>query len=207
MGKSRINLLQPELLPQKQALTLTRVVQAWAVMSVVLIAVIYQLDSQLAQSQQSADTLRQAGTLNQSKITELEQQVINQLEDPQLQAQLRMLKSRFNSKQKLQTQLANEQRQFATGFSGYMTELARYHQANISLQEVMISAAEVSFSGQASQADAVPYWLSGLAQSQYLSGKEFATLLLDTKDDGEILFNVSSVIKLPAKEVANEQVQ
>ncbi|WP_448565555.1 PilN domain-containing protein [Thalassotalea ganghwensis] len=192
MAKLTINLLQPDLLPKKPPLTLTRVFLIWGI--VLLAFVFWAIFSQVKVNDHSnkRSTLTKQHNQQQQLLDNLQQQVSENRADPKLLARLENLKVVIANKQALHKQLTDQSKVFVSGFSSAMSELAEHHHKDVSLEQVFIFQEQLSFSGMAKTPDAVPQWLAGFKESNFLAGKTFSTFSLNENELGLTSFQVSS---------------
>jgi Tfp pilus assembly protein PilN len=192
--KYQINLLQAELLPKSPPLTLQRVLLAWGLVLIVMLGIVFYVHAQLQQVTTQNQQLTALTNQQASLMSELEQQVKQHRADPALAEQLVKLKTVLKYKQALQHQLTNGETAYVAGFSGAMTELAQYHQADVSLQQVKINTHHMLYTGIAKTPDAVPLWLAGFNQSKLLSGMMFSHFKLTENEQKVTEFVVSSKV-------------
>jgi len=193
-NKYNINLLQPELLPKTPPLTLARVFMVWAGILIVMIVITLLVHRNFQAVSLQHTQLTHIAAKQNTLLTNLEQQIMAHKPDPQLAAQLVTLKTVFKYKQALQRQLTNKSSAYVAGFSGAMTELAQYHQADIRLERVMINSQQMTYIGVAKTPDAVPLWLAGFEHSTLLSGMSFSHFKLSENKQHLTDFVVSSAI-------------
>ncbi|GAA5137785.1 PilN domain-containing protein [Thalassotalea piscium] len=192
MAKLAINLLQPELLPKRQLITLSRVVALWCLLLVLMLLLIVY--SQVTVDNLSRD-YRQASEKQveqQQLLDSLQQQVSQNRANPELIERLDTLKVVLANKKALHQQLTDQSQTQAAGYSAAMTELASLHHKHVSLEQVIMNKGQLTFSGLAKRPDAVPQWLAGFESSTFLSGKHFTHFSLSENKQGLTNFVVSS---------------
>lgn len=193
MIKSTINLLQPELKPEKPLVTLKNVVTLWALTFVVMGALAFYTEIQRQSYHEQVTELTRDNTklINQSE--QLQQRLANHKPNPELIAELETLRGLSTDKRKLFEQLTNTEQSYITGFASAMRELSALHRSDISLQQISIQEGAILFSGQARNAGAVPLWLNQFEQSSVLSGKAFQQMEMKELDDSPFIeFTVRS---------------
>lgn len=193
MIKSTINLLQPELKPEKPLVTLKNVVTLWALTFVVMGALAFYTEIQRQSYLEQVTELTRDNTklINQSE--QLQQRLANHKPSPELIAELATLRALSTDKRKLFEQLTNSEKSYITGFASAMRELSELHRSDISLQQISIQEGAILFSGQARNAGAVPLWLNQFEQSSVLSGKAFQQMEMKELDDSPFIeFTVRS---------------
>jgi Tfp pilus assembly protein PilN len=106
-----------------------------------------------------------------------------------------MLKIVLKNKSVLLNELTDRTHTSVAGFASSMTELSLMHHKDISLQHVNITYQDLTFSGVARTAEAVPAWLAKFETSNFLSGKSFINFSLNENDQKLTEFLVSSKSK------------
>lgn len=192
MSKLTINLLQPELMPEKPLLTLTRVVSLWCV--VFLVMAVWALWSQQSANRLTikVNELTVQDTALQQQKSALELRVANHKADSLLVEQLSTMKLLLDNKQALHKQLTDRSSVRASGFSNAMSELSAMHHADISLQEITMDGDYLRFAGTAKSPNSVPSWLAGFERSTFLSGHSFSHFSLKENEQKHTDFVVSS---------------
>lgn len=190
--KKSINLFQPQLLPKKEKVTLTRLVLVaflililmvlWSFFSVNEVESLNKQYNQLVVKEQEANEM----------LAQLQVQLGNKKQDPALLAKLNTLKAIMSNKQALHAKLTDPNKTYVAGFAQAMTELAKYHHNDISLSKVVIAQDEISFNGLAKNASAVPQWLAGFEHSNFLSGKNFTYFKIFENEQKLTAFEISS---------------
>ncbi len=190
--KYEINLLQDELLPKTPLLTLPTTLALWlVVLFILIIAGIYgQLQLNNIQNQNKLLSIEKSRKIVLQE--ELTATLATHKADPALRAQLATLKTLINNKKVLYTNLTDTSKTYVAGFAQAMTELAKIHHKDISLQNIIISHDNISFTGIARTPSAVPYWMAGFRNAQLLSGKLFKHFSLSESKQGYTEFFVSS---------------
>ncbi len=188
-----INLLGPELLPEKPLLTLSRVVTLWAVVLVVMVAMSIISSVHLKEVTEDHKIATAKNKLNKDKLSNLERELGANRVDKELSSRLALLKLTMKNKKNLLQQLTDPKRTYVKGFSSAMSDLSAHHHNEISLQQVIITNDELTFAGFARSPEAVPAWLAGFEQSALLSGKSFINFKLEENEDKVTSFVVSSV--------------
>lgn len=191
-NKYTVNLLGPELLPEKKLLTLTNVVALWLVVLAAMLAVSFLTGIQSNKLAKENKSIVSENRKAKSELARLEDEVKNRKVDSGLQERLELLKSAMVNRSSLHQQLTDTSKAHVTGFSTAMTELADNHHKGISLERVVIKNDEMTFAGLAKQPEAVPAWLAGFQHTKLLSGKAFINFKLEENENKVTRFVVSS---------------
>ena len=194
-AKHSINLLQAELYPEKELLTLSRVVGAW--LGLLLIMVTWAIVTEMNFNQSAA---KYDGLLNEKQqktqlAQSLELKVKKRQVSPALTESLKAIKLVMQHKDALLHKLTDSNETFAGGFVMAMNDLSAMHHKDIRLKTIDINAQDISFTGLARTPQAVPAWLAGFKQSRLLSGKAFVQFKLVQNEQNLTEFVVSSVAK------------
>ncbi len=203
--KTSINLLQSELLPERNFLTLQNIAIGWvlALIATVTLGVsLFWQEEQLANEQKTLNTeKRQIAKTMES----LEAQLARHKVDSRLVAKRDQLKAIMTNKNALIAQLTDGKKTEVVGFAKAMTELANFHSRNISLERAVLNNQHISFSGVAKSPDAVPQWLSGFEKSSLLSGQHFNHFELIENDNNYTQFSVSSDVNAQPEKLGESQ--
>lgn len=192
LGKHSVNLLQPELIPDKPLWSLKRVLLLWVLALFLMLAWIFfsQYQSSILESnyqQLSAEKI----TLN-NRASLLEEELEAHKPSNKLKEKIDLLKLVLNNKSLLHNELTDTTKTQVAGFAQSMTELSDNHNRGISLQIVKISNDDMAFKGVTKSAELVPAWLTGFEKSTFLSGKTFINFTLQENEDKALEFVVSS---------------
>lgn len=193
--KLNINLLQPELYPEKPLLTLPRVAGIW--LTLLLLMVCFAVVTHIRYSKSAAiyDNFLAQQQTKQNLAHKLEMQLKNRKVSPELKQNLSTLKLVMQHKDALLSKLTNSEETFAGGFVMAMDDLSAMHHQDIRLQRIGINSKAMTFSGLALTPEAVPAWLAGFKKSRLLSGKAFLNFKLTSDEQNITEFSVSSVTK------------
>lgn len=193
--KQTINLLQPELFPEKPLLTLTRVCAAWVVALVVMVIWVLSIEVSYKQSAATYNALLKDKKQKTALVKSLEAQVKNRQISASLSNELNTLQLVMRHKDGLLAKLTNPNETFAGGFVMAMNDLSAMHHKDIRLQTISINSTDMTFTGLARNPQAVPAWLAGFQKSRLLSGKAFVQFKLNKNEQNVTEFVVSSIAK------------
>ncbi len=193
--KYRINLLQPELLPEQVLLTLPRVVLLWFAAFTLMLGWGIVTNFQHQSLQQKLNVLQKEKVKQDKSFTNLTTQLTSRKVDSQLADKLTTIKLLMSNKQALHKKLTNPNKTYVAGFATAMNELAQMHHQDIRLQTININNDDMTFTGLALSPEAVPAWLAGFENSLLLSGKSFSQFKLSENEQHITAFMVSSKVK------------
>ncbi len=194
--KQTINLLQAELFPEKQFLTLTRVCAAWVATLVFMAIWALSIEVSYEQSATTYNALLKDKKLKTEQVKSLEAQLKNRQVSAKLSNELNSLQLVMRHKDALLAKLTNQNETFAGGFVMAMNDLSAMHHKDIRLQTISINSTDMTFTGLARNPQAVPAWLAGFQKSRLLSGKAFVQFKLNKNEQNVTEFVVSSIAKV-----------
>ncbi len=138
-NKLSINLLQPELLPEKVTLTLPRVVIVWGVFFLAMLAWVLQANYTQQNLKEKLSVLQQENSKHTDELSLLTAQLAARKVDRQLADKLETIQLLMSNKQALHTKLTNPNKTYAAGFSAAMNDLAKLHHQDIRLESININ--------------------------------------------------------------------
>lgn len=197
--KTTINLLQAELLPKKDLLSLKRIVIAWGVLILFFTLAIFTTQFQIGQNNQKLGQLRVEQSQQNNQLADLEQKLKLNVASSTLITKLAAVKLLLINKKALYSELTNVNSTFVVGFAKAMTDLSEMHSRDISLHSVNITREEMSFSGLARTPESVPAWLAQFETSSVLSGKVFSYFSLNQEDESHLINFVVSTTRVKVK--------
>lgn len=191
-NKYSINLLQPELLPEKVLLTLPRVALLWFAAFILMLVWGVVTDIQHQSLQEKHNVLKNEKAKQDKLMANLTKELTSRKVDSALTDKLTKIKVLMNNKKALHDKLTNPNKTYSAGFAVAMNELAQLHHKDIRLNTININNDNMTFSGVALTAEAVPAWLAGFENSLLLSGKSFSHFKLSENEQRITEFVVSS---------------
>jgi len=194
-NKHNINLLQPELLPEKILLTLPRVILLWVAAFTLMLVWGMFTEFQHQSLQEKLNVLQKEKVKQDKLLANLTTQLTSRKVDGKLTDKLATIKLLMNNKQALHGKLTNPNKTYVAGFATAMNELAQLHHKYIRLQTININNDNMTFSGLALKPEAVPEWLAGFENSLLLSGKSFSHFKLSENEQHITEFTVSSKVE------------
>lgn len=190
--KLNINLLQPELLPEKIFLTLPRVVAVCCLVLAVMFGWALKINYTQHSLKERLTVLKQENNQYTTQLDTLTAQLAARKVDSQLTDKLATIKLLMSNKQAVYAKLTDPNKTYVAGFAGAMDDLAKLHHQDISLENININNDHMTFSGLALTPEAVPEWLAGFENSVLLSGKSFSRFKLSENEKNITEFMVSS---------------
>lgn len=187
----RINLLQPELVPPKERLTLGSMMSLWVIVLVGFLIAQSIVETLLLNEKGLNQALKNEQIELSAKTNLLQQKLAANKIDKALQSQLDATKLLLGDKTQLFQKLSAQEGELVDGFSLLMNELARYHHNQIMLESIYVNETNISIKGKATKAEFVPSWLSGFESSAFMKNKRFAGFKVSGQDEG-VVFAVST---------------
>ena len=189
--KHRINLYQASFQPRLDLLSLSSVAAAiggllavmlvtWAIMAAVASSTEEELAALTAENQHL-----------QNDVNAMQAVLAEREPDPVLTAKVNALKNTLSKQDRLLEELASREVIRNTGFAQLMTDLAAQSRADIWLQSVAVSESMMLLQGQVSQPEAMPQWLTRLAQTPSFSGRTFDSASVMREEDA-LLFTLEA---------------
>jgi len=192
VDKLTINLLQPELMPEKVLLTLPRVVSVWCLVLFIMVGWAVQTNYTQHSLKEKLSVLKQKNSKYSNQLSTLTTQLAARKVDSKLADKLTTIKLLMSNKQALHAKLTNPNKTYVAGFAAAMDDLAQLHHQDIRLEAININNDNMTFTGLALTPEAVPEWLAGFENSVLLSGKSFSRFKLSENDQNITEFMVSS---------------
>lgn len=189
--KHRINLYLASFQPRLDLLSLSSVAAAiggllavmlvtWAIMTAVASSTEEELAALTAENQHL-----------QNDVNAMQAVLAEREPDPVLTAKVNALKNTLSKQDRLLEELASREVIRNTGFAQLMTDLAAQSRADIWLQSVAVSESMMLLQGQVSQPEAMPQWLTRLAQTPSFSGRTFDSASVMREEDA-LLFTLEA---------------
>ena len=190
--KFSINLLRPELLPEKVLLTLPRVVIVWFLVLFVMVGWAIATNYTQHSIKEKLTVFQQENSKYTKQLETLTAKLTARKVDSMLADKLATIKLLMSNKQALHAKLTNPNKTYVAGFAAAMNDLAQLHHQGIRLETININNDNMTFTGLALTPEAVPAWLAGFENSLLLSGKSFSHFKLSENEQNIIEFVVSS---------------
>ena len=181
----QINLLNGELVPEREPLKAQTFLLAWAGFAGLLLAItawhgvsLWDLKSEMAEAESSVQRMRQANAAQRANI-----------KDP---ADLRAQVTELQVQQAEQTQLVALLRaqQETQGFSPYLAALGRARVKNLWLSEIAIAHGgrrQMTLKGAALDASDIPKLLKNLAHETQFSGQRFEQIDVTANEETQVV--------------------
>lgn len=180
--KNRINLYIPELRPQKDPLSLAKLLITSGVVLSAVLVVSSILTTQVVQVKKALKAEQVIAEQQQASLNQLQAQLEQKQNKSKYAQELKIIESEIAHKKLMFDFIAERSEADAVYFASVMTDLARFHDSRIWLTEFKLSHGNVKLAGVAQNASALPYWLDSLKQSDFFSGQSFSVMEFEQKN-------------------------
>ena len=187
--KLRVNLYQPEFHPKLELMSIGAVFSLFGFLILLICGVYAYLSVDGAQKQQALAAVDEQIEMRNALISDLNRQLSQQQEDPQLLAEFSTRQTILEDKERIKAALKDREVLKSASFALLLRELAQQDEQNLWLTHIEVTESSMRLSGEALRPEAVPRWVNRLAQTQYFSGKSFDEAQLN-RDEQSLTFNL-----------------
>lgn len=189
----QINLYQPAFRRKKQIFSAATMLQSVAVVAVALLTVhafgmllAARLEAQLAQ----LENLERAKSVQLASVDTSS----GPARRAEIEAELESLNRRLAEQQKLAEVLQEQPPGSSSGFSSYLSALARQRQPGVWLTSISVNGRfeAIELRGRSFDAQRVPDYLAALTRETALNGQRFDNFSIYRTDGADVGFHVSS---------------
>ncbi|MBE0364898.1 hypothetical protein PULV_a3185 [Pseudoalteromonas ulvae UL12] len=192
--KNRINLYTPELRPQKDPLSLVKLLVISGVVFSVMLVVSSIITTQVAQLKKALITEQYVAEQQQSSLNQLQAELEQKQNKSKLAQELKLIENEITHKKLMFDFISSRSEADAVYFANVMTDLARFHDNRIWLTEFKINPDNVTLAGMAENASVLPHWLDNLKQSDFFSGQSFSVMEFEQKNN-TVMFTLAGLEK------------
>lgn len=187
MMKQHVNLYSAQLTPQREPLSLKRLLQLELTI-IVLLVVVFVVIWQGQQQQQQQLRQAQHELQQQQQQLELFQQAVMQRSAlPQVVAERDAVQLQLQHQQALQAYLVQQQQQRrSVRYSEVLRHLDEVNVPQLWLTAFRLTMQQASLDGLTTEPAAVPRWLQSLQQYDYFKGQKFNQLGLEQTEHQQI---------------------
>lgn len=171
--KTRINLYRPEFHPRFEWVSFPNLIAftcASLFLSLGVFAIVYYENYQ---QQAILTQLNEQTTQQKAAIDTMTQALSVRAKDPALQRKLANLEASLSNKRLLLDELESQEQAQSQGFSPLFTALASVNSDALWLEQFTVDNGTLSFTGQLSDAAALPAWIQALQAQAYFSQQRF----------------------------------
>jgi Tfp pilus assembly protein PilN len=134
---------------------------------------------------------QQVATL-ESEVDVLSDKVARHVQNPALEQQLALLKTRLKYRDELLVQLSQLAEVQSSGFAILMSDLALQRDKDIRLNQIRLAGSSMTLQGIARNHDAIPRWIGKFSAGKSLQGREFSQLNISRNEDDVIAFTLTN---------------
>ncbi|MCT8988004.1 PilN domain-containing protein [Shewanella phaeophyticola] len=197
MIKTSINLYSVDLLPQKQRLTLSRLIQVLVLL--VMVSICFYAFGLWQQSE--LQTLQQQANNKKAQLSaekkQLEDQIAARKPNTALADQVELEEQRLALKRRLKDELSQRKNLISQGYSPLLTDLAAVADANVWLSHISIEQQDnapqrIQFEGFGRTPQSIPLWIDKLKNTVTLKGYAFSAMTMNRGDTQPLMFKLTS---------------
>ncbi|WP_414829383.1 hypothetical protein [Alteromonas sp. H39] len=181
--KHRINLYQASFQPRLDLLSLSSVAAALGGLLAVMLITWVIMTAVASTAEEDLAALVSENQRLQIDVNAMQAVLAEREPDPVLTTKVNTLKNTLSKQDQLLEELASREVIRNTGFAQLLTDLAAQSRPDIWLQSVAVSESMMLLQGQVSQPEAMPQWLTRLAQTQSFSGRTFDSASVMREED------------------------
>ncbi|WP_261873329.1 hypothetical protein [Vibrio rarus] len=187
-----INLYPEHLRPQKELLTLNKVVSVWVLTLIVIAGLTYLQTQQTKQIKlQLVSVKSQADELDRAR-TSLQQQLATHTPTQAKLNAAKRIEQDIESKRSSLDAVGKFDDSQKVGYSGIMGALSAQARNDISLQHIVITSSHLDLSGIASNPAAVPSWVKQFKKELPLVGRTFDSLHIGRDKKNVVTFELKA---------------
>lgn len=188
--KTRINLYLPQLRPQKDPLSLNRIVVFLLVTLFTMALLSSTLKAKVVTQQKKLQGQQQIVNEQQTTLTQLQTALAKKQDKSVLAKKLAQIQAEIYHKQLVMDFISIHDQTIL--YAQVMEDLARYHEPKVWLTGFKFDSQHIVLEGQTDEPTQVPHWLDGLKASQYFSGKQLSEIEFEQRE-GLTYFRIASV--------------
>lgn len=172
----QINLYNPLLLKQKKIFSARTMAQAIGLIALGLVAVYGYAHYQVSYLQQETELAGKRHEAVQARLARISQQFGPRPKSGELEANIKLAEADYLALTDVQTALKQGDPSSASGFSPYLTALARQAVEGVWLTQFSLIGGEMSISGRSLKPSLVPDYIHRLGDEKIMQGRKFAML-------------------------------
>ncbi|MFT7683407.1 MAG: Tfp pilus assembly protein PilN [Moritella dasanensis] len=190
--KTRVNLYTQAFRPKKERFALTHALLIISSSLLLMLTLTVMSENEnSALTQQVYNVKQQVATLK-TEVDLLSDKVARHVQNPVLEQQLALLKTRLKYRDELLVQLSQLAEVQSSGFAILMSDLALQRDKDIRLNQIRLAGSSMTLQGIARNHDAIPRWIGKFSAGKSLQGREFSQLNISRNDDDIIAFTLTN---------------
>ncbi|OBT17450.1 hypothetical protein A9264_01435 [Vibrio sp. UCD-FRSSP16_10] len=187
-----INLYPEHLRPQRELLTLNKVVGVWVVTTVVIAGLAYLNTQQTARIQEQLTGIQSQARLLEKNKSSLQQRLAEHTPTQAKVNAAKRIEQDIEAKRSSLTAVAKFDDSQKVGYSGIMSALSSQARNDISLQHIVITSTRLDLTGIASNPAAIPSWVTQFKKELPLVSRTFESLRIGRDKDNVVTFDLKA---------------
>lgn len=190
--KTRVNLYTQAFRPKKERFTLAQGLVIIVSATLLMLTLTVLSENDITASTAKVSNVKQQVATLESEVDVLSDKVARHVQNPALDQQLALLKTRLKYRDELLVQLSKLAEVQSSGFAILMSDLALQRDKDIRLNQIRLAGNSMTLHGIARNHDAIPRWISKFSAGKSLQGREFSQLNISRNEDDIITFTLTN---------------
>lgn len=190
--KTRVNLYTQAFRPKKERFTLAQGLVIIVSATLLMLTLTVLSENDITASAAKVNNVKQQVTTLESEVDVLSDKVARHVQNPALEQQLALLKTRLKYRDELLVQLSQLAEVQSSGFAILMSDLALQRDKDIRLNQIRLAGSSMTLQGIARNHDAIPRWIGKFSAGKSLQGREFSQLNISRNEDDVIAFTLTN---------------
>ncbi|PKH05154.1 MSHA biogenesis protein MshI [Moritella sp. Urea-trap-13] len=196
--KTRVNLYTQAFRPKKERFALTHALLIISCSLLLMLTLTVMSENENSALTQQVNNVKQKVATLETEVDVLSDKVARHVQNPALEQQLALLKTRLKYRDELLVQLSKLAQVQTSGFAILMSDLALQRDKDIRLNQIRLAGSSMTLKGIARNHDAIPRWIGKFSAGKSLQGREFSQLNITRNDDDIIAFTLTNTPILEA---------
>ena len=190
--KTRVNLYTQAFRPKKERFTLAQGLVIIVSATLLMLTLTVLSENDITASATKVNNVKQQVATLESEVDVLSDKVARHVQNPALEQQLALLKTRLKYRDELLVQLSQLAEVQSSGFAILMSDLALQRDKDIRLNQIRLAGSSMTLQGIARNHDAIPRWIGKFSAGKSLQGREFSQLNISRNEDDVIAFTLTN---------------
>jgi Tfp pilus assembly protein PilN len=190
--KTRVNLYTQAFRPKKERFALTHALLIISSSLLLMLTLTVMSENENSALTQQVNNVKQQVATLETEVDVLSDKVARHVQNPALDQQLALLKTRLQYRDELLVQLSKLAQVQTSGFAILMSDLALQRDKDIRLNQIRLAGSSMTLQGIARNHDAIPRWIGKFSAGKSLQGREFSQLNITRNEDDIIAFTLTN---------------
>ncbi|MFT5806942.1 MAG: Tfp pilus assembly protein PilN [Moritella dasanensis] len=190
--KTRVNLYTQAFRPKKERFALTHALLIISSSLLLMLTLTVMSENENSALTQQVNNVKQQVATLETEVDVLSDKVARHVQNPALEQQLALLKTRLQYRDELLVQLSKLAQVQTSGFAILMSDLALQRDKDIRLNQIRLAGSSMTLQGIARNHDAIPRWIGKFSAGKSLQGREFSQLNITRNEDDIIAFTLTN---------------